>query len=296
MLEVSTILFIFLIFDLKLNYVNNLIHYYLVQVSARVRLFFSILLSLVARLSIGRVFLLLKLGVFPFHFWYLRLLRKLDWEKSFLLIRVSKLIVLVMVFNFMEITYFIFLACNLVFVVYSSLYEKRVKILLGLSSIFNIVWVLRRGIGTYIWLVYFLGYSLNLFLIVCGLEQIGKEIVSDSAQFFRLELCFFLGFNTFVLLGLPPFLRFFMKVIISRELVMLGWYYRLLVLLRIYFVYIYLIFFFNALSRSVDNIALEWKSAIGVYVLLRLVVNSGRRVGFLAFYYLDNRQCSLWRK
>lgn len=287
-LDLSTIVFIFLIFNLKLNYVNNLIHYYLVQVRARIGLFFSILFSVRGYVRLEYLFLLLKLGIFPFHFWYLRLLAKLDWESIFLLISPRKLIVLVMLFNFLSHRVFWILAVNLGFVLYRRLCEKHLKVLLGLSSIFNMVWVLSRLVVNYYWLLFFAGYSLNLFLMLWVLERLAKCKVRDIAQFFEVECCVFLGMSVFTFLGIPPFLRFFIKVLILREFIYLGVMYVILVLRRIVFAYLYLIFFFNAMSSYLENRGVFRDLKVNFYLFWVLGVNMLFTINLLFFYYLNN--------
>ena len=145
MLELRTILFLYLIFNLKLNYVNNLIHYYLIQVSARVGLFFRILVFLISRINLDRVFLYLKLGVFPFHYWYFGLLLRLDWKELFLLISPRKAIRLRMLFGVVRLDQGLIFFLNLGFVLVRIFSEKKIKLLLGMSSLFNMAWILSRG-------------------------------------------------------------------------------------------------------------------------------------------------------
>jgi formate hydrogenlyase subunit 3/multisubunit Na+/H+ antiporter MnhD subunit len=288
MLEVSTLLFIFLIFNFKLNCVNNLIHYYLVQMRASVGLFFRVLFSMVGRFNVEFLFLFLKLGVFPFHFWYFSLLIKLDWMRGFILIRPIKVISLIILFNFVNVVFFYIACLNLLFAVHGALFEKHLKMLLGLSSVFNMAWVLSRLFLNYYWVLYFLGYSRNLLLIVWALKSLEKETVLESGYLWEYRSCFVLGLSTFVLLGLPPFLGFFVKVLILRELVHLGIFWILLVLLSFIFVYIYIIFFFNSLTRYVEYGGVIFFNKLRPYLIYLLVGNVFiTRVG-LILYYLNN--------
>ena len=290
MLDLRTILFIYLIFNLKLNYVNNLIHYYLVQVRGSIGLFFRILFSVRMLFRIEWLFLSLKLGIFPFHFWYFRLLAKLEWENIFLLIRPRKIIVLVIMFSFLNKYLFFVLFLNLGFVVYCSLFEKHLKILLGFSSLFNLVWVLSRRGWNYYWFLYFVGYSLNLFLIIYVLRALGKTVVRDINQFFELVCVFFLGMNTFLIVGLPPFLGFSVKLLILREIVILGSYFLFLVIFTALFIYIYITFFFISICRY-----LEIRGSFNFYSVKRhfslvILINFFFRLLFLVLYYLNNRE------
>ena len=288
MLDLRTIIFIYLIFNFKLNYVNNLIHYYLVQVRARIGLFFRILFSVRRFANFEWLFLILKLGIVPFHFWYLSLVVKLDWERLFLLISTRKIIALVIVFTFINKIYFFLLCLNLGFVIYYSLFEKHLKILLGFSSIFNMVWVLRSRASNYYWVLYFVGYSLNLFLMLWVLGVLGKIGVRDLNQFFEIECVFFLGINVFLIVGLPPFLGFSIKMFMLREIVRLGGYLIMLVALRAFFVYLYIMFFFYSLSSYLESGNSLGLYNLVVYVILIVVLNFLFRVLFILFYYINN--------
>lgn len=287
-LDLSTMLFIFLIFNLKLNYVNNLIHYYLVQVRARIGLFVRVLFSIVGRFNCECFFLFLKLGIFPFHFWYFRLLLKLDWWNIFILIRPNKVIVLRLIFRLYRFLVFVALAINLFFIVSSVLFEKQIKILLGLSSLFNMVWVFGTLNSIRFWLVYFLGYSLNLFLIIWVLVKFIKSNLGDYSQFSEFDLILFLGLLVFILLGVPPFLIFFIKVYILIQLLTLGVIYVFLVIRRIFFVYSYLIFFFLGITITKDRLLLFIDTNLRKSLILVLGINLFLRRGFVLIYYLDN--------
>lgn len=80
-----------------------------------------------------------------------------------------------------------------------------------------------------------------------------KLALVDQSGLSRLELCFFLGLNVFLILGAPPFLTFFLKVYALVNLVKFGLFYLVLVRVSILFVYLYLIFFFFSLSRVIER-------------------------------------------
>ncbi len=288
MLELSTLFFIFLIFNLKLNYVNNLIHYYLLQVRASVGLFVRILFSFMRDVRFELVFLFLKLGIFPFHFWYFSLLLKLDWWNIFILIRPNKIIVLRLIFSVYSSLVFMVLLINIFFVIFRALVEKQLKILLGLSSLFNIVWVLRRLRLLYFWFVYFLIYSLNLLLIVVVLFWASKHRFLNIIESNVACLIIFLGLRGFMLLGLPPFLRFFIKIYMLREGIAYGRFFIFLAIRSIIFVYIYLIFFFLSLSGVTSSNSGNLKRGLTGVLLSILTSNLFFSIIFLVLYYLNN--------
>lgn len=120
--------------------------------------------------------------------------------------------------------------------------------------------------------------------------RVSKETVRGSLILSQIDVCFFLGLNVFLLLGVPPFLRFFLKIYILGDLSQLGGFFVILVLRRILFVYLYLMFFFYSLMRlrgkELSLIVLKFMKS-GLYLIL---FNLRLRMMLLRIYYLNNRK------
>lgn len=287
-LEVRTALFIFFLFRGKLRSVGNLVHYYLIQAFRRVGLFFRILFMLNGGEFFQRLFLLIKLGIFPFHYWYLGLLAKLEYILGLVLIRPRKLILLGIFFNLEgKLTIWVRVR-TILYSTLVTLYEKNLKILLGLSSLFNLAWVFATiGLGD-LWLGYFLIYRLNLVFIIFRLESFNNFYSSNNLIFQNFFCLLFFCLLLFFSLGLPPFISFFSKIyflVYTNEYLFLG---GLLIIRRILFIYIYLRFIFHRLRGLGGEFKWVWGGEIKTTFRVIFISNLLCVLLFSIWYYLNN--------
>lgn len=146
------------------------------------------------------VFLVGKIGLFPFWVWIVRIFQEFSIRFSFLLVTFYKLFVFVLVFYFSwRVPIFSLLALNFFsgFFLLKSIFD--VFLFLCFSVIFSSGWFLLLG-NSEVVLVFFLIYSL-FFILVVGLSWSGYR-----KNFMWLVFwCFYIGY--------PFFLRFFFKLV-----------------------------------------------------------------------------------
>ena len=105
--------------------------------------------------------LFIKIGIFPFHLWFLRIIIKLDSFNIFILITVQKLIPFIFLIISLKLFILIFRIISIFFSTFFSFYQTSVKKILGYSSIFNTRWLLYLLlIRKVLWLLYFIFYLL----------------------------------------------------------------------------------------------------------------------------------------
>ena len=132
----------------------------------------------------------------------------------------------------------------------NNLNQKKIKKILGLSSIFSLGWTILSILQSKVWLLFILGYGLILWVLLASLNSlkiININYLENSNLSIVFYLIFFLGL--LIIRGIPPFLMFYLKILILLELVKLSFLIVfLLLILSIFIIYIYLIMGFRFLS------------------------------------------------
>jgi len=194
--------------------------------------------------------IILKLGGAPFQFWYLKLIQKINWNNIWILSIWQKLIPLVLI-KFREINFLLmFSFLRILIGSLGRLKQKKIKKILGLSSLFSLGWVLRVLRISKVWIWFIAGYGIVLFNLIYNLKNyylLNTENLEDLlTNPFNLIL-FFL--NLLMVRGIPPFLVFFLKILILSILIKLNIVFVLIyLLLRVLIIYIYLIIAFSRLT------------------------------------------------
>jgi NADH:ubiquinone oxidoreductase subunit 2 (subunit N) len=277
LLELNFLAFIFILsksFVVKAS--NKTLNYFLVQAIGRglvliVIFIFFMRVSHTLLIVIYFLALLIKLGGVPFHNWYLKLVQKLSWEIIWVLSVWQKLIPLLILskpsFNLTLLASVLRVALSSI----SRISQKNIKKILGLSSIFSLGWILVSfELRKTIWLQFILGYGARLAILL------GRLILRNQgvSQNFNKDLgsshlvIFFLGF--LMLRGIPPFIGFFLKILILFNLTHLR---LILVLLFLVFSVILIFVYLNI-----------------TFLLFTFVVNKfsfSRLIDHSSYFFLD---------
>jgi len=198
---------------------------------------------------------LIKIGVWPFHSWYLKIIDRLNmnFSRLWLMMTWQKLIPLfILLFSSLLIInniLFIFVLVNLIL---SLVYLKNffnVKSVLGFSSINSNSWlIVIVFFSLIIWKLFLLVYSLRIILIMF------YSRLEGSSYKRRYLLLLFLVFN---MGGLPPMVIFWTKVLAIKSMLFINTPEEVVILLLIrtcyiifFYLYIILISFINISLKS----------------------------------------------
>ena len=179
------------------NNTNGNIYYFLIQSLGRVLILLRALNFLIFRHFFFEatffIFLLLKLGGAPFQFWYLKLIQKIRWVNIWLISVWQKLIPLLLI---KLINYYYLILFGLLRVIIGSLNnlnQKKIKKILGLSSIFSLGWTILSILQSKVWLLFILGYGLILWVLLASLNSL-KIININYLENSNLSIVFYLIF------------------------------------------------------------------------------------------------------
>ena len=191
--------------------------------------------------------LFIKLGMRPFHSWFISILKTSSLNILFMLSRIQKIIPLVIIFNIKSNNFILFIVIFLTLFFILILLPRTLSInkVLAISSINNVIWLLIRVLFSlkiifiylriYIYLLIgfiniYKFYSLNIF------AQINSIIFFDKL----IMLMIFISLG-----GIPPLLGFLGKIIILK--ILLNNFIRITIIFAIIVSSLLLLYFY--LSR-----------------------------------------------
>lgn len=166
------------------------------------------------------IILFAKLGVAPWHMWFVRVIRKLDWLPFIWMFSFQKIIPLLFLIKF-YLFWAPLLLLRLGFSLLHGLVVFKIKKVLILSSVFRLNWIYCRILSrSSLWLVYFVVYCfLKGAIVLC--------VSGGASSLFRargVSLVAGLWIFTYFMFvsGIPPSPVFFLKVLIVSELIQVN--------------------------------------------------------------------------
>nr|YP_010953247.1 NADH dehydrogenase subunit 2 [Aoteapsyche colonica]WMQ76506.1 NADH dehydrogenase subunit 2 [Aoteapsyche colonica] len=232
-LEINTLAFLTLTFNKKFLINSEFtMKYYLIQSISSINfLFFMLLINynlldyknfhnfLLINLNLT---LLMKMGSAPFHFWMISIIEGISWMNLLILLTIQKIPPMILIsyyLNFKILIFFITLNCF--FGSLGGLNQLNIQKILTYSSIYNFSWMMSSiMISENLFYFFILIYSLILFNLTSFFSKLNLFFIN---QIYLLKtnkhLIFIIFLNLLSLGGLPPFLGFITKWIITLYMV-----------------------------------------------------------------------------
>lgn len=209
-LEISTLIFMGMSYSLFKNNFSQLLTFFIIQtISAfSVLVFYIVGWNLAFTLSV-----LLKLSIFPFHFWYLNIVTFFPNVVLFISRTFFKIPSLFLVYIFYPFLSISFLFVSIIITIFigslSMVFSNDLRFLLVSSSVANNSWfILSILASALVFSFYLLFYSIFLFLILNSLEGLSSSFVLKTSPSFHLVLI-----SLVAIAGIPPFPVFFIKIL-----------------------------------------------------------------------------------
>lgn len=225
-IEFNLIFYIPLYNKINFSLSNSIIKYFIIQrISRRIFLFFLLInnnninlfnlpLNIILLISIW-----IKIGFFPFRSWYFQISENLEWFIWFILNTLQKIIPLwVISINIIQIKYLIFILwINRIFRIIEIWNQISIRWIINSSSLNHFSWIILNITSkTNYWETYFFIYfiiSLILYIILINNNWNSILRIFNNKNRY-LNILFSL--NIINIIGLPPFLGFFPKLIIIQ--------------------------------------------------------------------------------
>jgi len=204
--------------------IENSIKYFLIQRWASVifliRFFFFYIINNNFSILIN-LRLFIKLGMRPFHSWFISILKTSSLNTLFILSTIQKIIPLIIIFNIKvnNILTFTIILLTLIFILRLLPSTININKVLALSSINNIIWLIIRTLVSL--------KIILLFIVIYMYIILGVVIIYNFYRlnvFFQINSIVFL--DKFIILivfislgGMPPMLGFLRKIIILKIII-----------------------------------------------------------------------------
>lgn len=230
------------------------------------------------------IIMFLKLGIFPFHFWFIDIMLGLNWVRCLLLTTWQKVIPFILLGAILEIKLMLVIVLGGgVISVVGGLGQVRLKKILGYSSINHICWILvGLGVSDGLWIMYFICYLLLNFSLIIIFRYLGIYYVIDLFKYIDSRLIYGILFNFISLGGLPPLFGFIMKWYRIYLLVYVGNFFVLLILLvrSLFYLYYYIRVIFillviNYIRVKVFYIDSRWRGKFNVKLSISMILFTG---------------------
>lgn len=290
--EINFLIFLLILKQKTKFFKSELILYFFIQALSRILLIYFLLFRkfFLFKNLILIIILSIKIGLIPFHIWYINIINLVSWNLIWLLTIWIK----ILYFKIIEIVSnnFIFLITliNVLIRRITLLKEKTIKRFLGLSSIFNIGWLLSSLTLKIIWLLFFFLYGLNLLLLF----RIFKETNFFLLSHFNFSHSFHIKILLLILIlfvvGTPPFPGFLTKLLIVS--VTIKFSIRLsfiLIISTLIFIYTYIILLFYFLLQSEISLIQKQNKSFSWAKLFFLNIAFIPIFLIFLFYYLNNK-------
>nr|AWV83198.1 NADH dehydrogenase subunit 2 [Cryptotympana facialis] len=284
-IEINMVSFLPIMIDSMSVYTSeSMMKYFIIQSMGSSLFFISIIfMSIYNVMYITMISLLIKIGCPPFHMWYPSVMEGLSWMCCFLLSTLQKFIPLVML-SYLNTNLVLFMILSSLWGSISGLNYSSMRKIIAYSSIYNLGWIIGGlMINNYMWLMYFIIYSINL-MMVCNVFFVFS--VSYLNQMFMLRSNYIQSLLVMIIFmsmgGLPPFLGFLPKLIMVYCFIMNEMIFSCFILiisaLMVMFFYLRVVFtglLINSLSMSLMIFMFPWKfyvfsmiSMVGLLFLL----------------------------
>nr|YP_010321780.1 NADH dehydrogenase subunit 2 [Stenochironomus gibbus]UKO32968.1 NADH dehydrogenase subunit 2 [Stenochironomus gibbus] len=239
-LEINLLAFIVLILKSNKNSSSeSSIKYFLAQtLASNILLFFIILISLFYTklsyyffysMNLGIIFpLMMKIGMAPFHYWFIDITENLNWMNNLILMTWQKFAPFILIsycINIISIKIFLFMTMIAIFTgTVGGLNQTSLRKLLAFSSINHMGWMMLSIImdmncfKMYFFIYFILSINIMLTFNLLKIFSI-KQLFNKTLSIF---LKFSMNFPILSLAGLPPLTGFFPKWIIIEKLVMFN--------------------------------------------------------------------------
>nr|QYK19511.1 NADH dehydrogenase subunit 2 [Neotriplax arisana] len=260
--------------------------YFLTQTMASIVMMFSIVLSLniydittldmtSPLIMILNSSLFIKMGAAPFHFWFPEILDGLNWLSCLIMLTWQKIAPMVILMFNIKMSLFILMIILTSTIIGSlmSLNQISLRKILAYSSINHIGWMIASMmVSNYIWIIYFLIYSIisiNIVLIfnnmnIFYMKQLFKSLNKNKLIKYLLML------NFLSLGGLPPFIGFYPKWLTINFLVEKNFIFLsiILIIFTMITLFVYLRVTFYALTINVNETVMSAKFNLSFYTMM----------------------------
>nr|YP_010297269.1 NADH dehydrogenase subunit 2 [Lamennaisia nobilis]UML36885.1 NADH dehydrogenase subunit 2 [Lamennaisia sp.] len=288
-MEFNLMCFMSILAVTKFSNPEVLMKYFLLQAyNSYVFMFAAILLQFNVYVEIAEILIFIslvsKMGLPPFHTWYVDLMKELNWVLFFLNSSLQKFIPLFIMSSFIKSYMFLFfiLIMTTVFSTLSGNIFSSLKKVLAFSSMIQINWMMfmmmfnEKSWMTLFLMYVFLSFNVTLILYIFNINYVYELNVMKQEMFF----IYMLNFSIFSTAMIPPFTGFINKLTFFYSMSDFVSMYMMVLLMKFslwafYFyvrvIFLNIIFYYslkNYLHKYIKFTSNFWKVALAMNLLM----------------------------
>nr|YP_010934907.1 NADH dehydrogenase subunit 2 [Lamennaisia ambigua]WKV28898.1 NADH dehydrogenase subunit 2 [Lamennaisia ambigua] len=262
-MEINLMCFISMLAVYKFCYTQILMNYFLVQAfNSYLFLFSSILFSYNLMKNSMEFFIFFsmisKMGLPPFHFWYMSFMKQLNWMLFFINSSMQKFIPLVIIY--LNVSKSILITCLMMMMIFLSPFLSvnffTMKFIMCFSSFIQILWLVNLMMfNEIVWIVFFLIYNLISFSLIYVFYKFNINYLHDLSLKNLNLINYLINFMIFSLASIPPLSGFLNKLIYFKCMIYVNsmYFLVLLMLFSLMTLYFYIrIMMFNSMIFAVN--------------------------------------------
>nr|YP_010610889.1 NADH dehydrogenase subunit 2 [Podulmorinus opacus]WAP91710.1 NADH dehydrogenase subunit 2 [Podulmorinus opacus] len=216
--------------------------------------------------------MMMKMGVAPFHMWLLSMIEGLNYMILFNMFTVMKIVPMMIIIN-MNLDLSLIIILTLIVGSVFGLNQNSVRKILAYSSVFNMGFMLYSIKNLSLWLLYFVIYSLNLFmltwiLMLNNVNYLNQLIINKVELKSKISIWVLMLSSG----GMPPMMGFMGKlIVIELSILFNDWLISLLMILTSLLV----MFYYNRLCfivMSISSLMTKWKISFIFWLNLNIMV------------------------
>nr|YP_009947341.1 NADH dehydrogenase subunit 2 [Metidiocerus sp. ZB-2019]QOH91839.1 NADH dehydrogenase subunit 2 [Metidiocerus sp. ZB-2019] len=201
----------------------------------------------------------MKMGVAPFHSWVLSMIEGMNYMMMFNMFTVMKIVPMMVMIN-MNLNLNLIIMLTLIIGSVFGLNQNSIRSLLAYSSIFNMGFMIYSMKNFSLWIMYFLLYSINLFMLIKilnlnNINYLNQLIINKVELKSKLSVWILMLSSG----GMPPMMGFMGKlIVIELSLNFNDWVITVIMVITS----LLTMFYYNRLCftiMSISSLITKWK-------------------------------------
>nr|YP_010882180.1 NADH dehydrogenase subunit 2 [Pulchriphyllium bioculatum]WID87094.1 NADH dehydrogenase subunit 2 [Pulchriphyllium bioculatum] len=202
--------------------------YFLIQTIASMLLLMSLITTTLNMLNMHELMLtsalMIKSGVFPFHFWLPKTMEGMYWNECLILMTVQKVIPFMLMSLLIKpepMTMMITIMSVMVGSI-GGMNQTSLRKMMAYSSVTNNGWMITAMmISQSTWMIYLMMYSITMLIMTNMMKKNNNHYINQMTSMNEpLEVSMFMLMNMLSISGLPPMLGFMPKFLVMQSNIM----------------------------------------------------------------------------
>nr|AFI23461.1 NADH dehydrogenase subunit 2 [Hypselosoma matsumurae] len=170
--------------------------------------------------------MLMKMGVPPFHFWFLMIMNKIEWKMCIMLMTIQKLNPLIILSSIIYQEKYLILIMSMMSTIVGAIggmNQSSLKMIMAYSSINHSGWMMSCLLfNNQLWLMYMIIYAMMITPIFMYMNYNSLNFLMQLMMNSKIKENMVFSMSMMSMGGMPPMLGFINKMIVIQEMMKNG--------------------------------------------------------------------------